>query len=336
MAGVSRVLALTPTWRPAGGVVKILDYVVHARSAGLPVRLWSPTEPEPDEPIFRIERFAGVLDDAGTKVIQGRRLGVAPDEVAFISWPADVERVLPRLATGASTERIVHIIQNVRHANPHWQGGQPLRLLTRQLSRIFTNDVVRDACAPFVPADSPQAVIPLGHELGYFERLEPRQGLSSPVRVGYTTWKSDVGDRVAGALAGDSRFVFRAIRESVGWDVLRDLYHWCDVFLGCPNPQEGFYMPGLEAMEAGAILVVPDAGGNLAYCRFGVNCLEAIHEDEGSYIDALERVVELDESARDDLRASGRAAIAMFDLAEERRAFVDFLRGLSDHLETKE
>jgi hypothetical protein len=204
--------------------------------------------------------------------------------------------------------------------------------LTRRISRIYTNDVVRDACAPFVPPDAPSAVIPLGHELGYFRRPTPRAGLSSPVRVGYTTWKSTVGDRVVDQLAGDGRFEFRAIRELVGWGSLRELYHWCDVFLGCPNPEEGFYMPGLEAMEAGALVIVPDVAGNLAYCRFGLNCLEARHEDEDSYVAALEHLITLPIRELDAMRRAAGNDVHAFDLAHERSAFGTFLQDLDRRL----
>ncbi len=57
---------LTPTWLPAGGVVKILDYVTHARSMGFAVDLHGPTPFSPDLPVFAIERFATLANDPGT------------------------------------------------------------------------------------------------------------------------------------------------------------------------------------------------------------------------------------------------------------------------------
>lgn len=329
---MNRILVLTPTWRPAGGVVKILDYVLHARAHGLTVRLWSSEHPDPTAPIFQIERFSSLLTDPGIETVADHRIGVHVNEFVFVSWPADMERVLPRLPAGASSERIIHIIQNVRHANPEWEQGYPLRMLTRRVSRIYNNDIVRDACAPFVPPSSPSTVIPLGHELGFFRRAAPRNDLSNPVRVAYTTWKSHVGDRVAARLAGDGRFAFRSIRESVGWDQLRELYHWCDVFLGCPNPEEGFYMAGLEAMEAGALLIMPDAGGNRVYCDFGANSLEAQLEDETSYVQALEQLVSLGPDGRSRMRTRAFEGIERFDLTRERDAFGRFLAQVRSHL----
>ena len=44
-------------------------------------------------------------------------------------------------------------------------------------------------------------------------------------------------------------------------------------------------------MASGALVIIPDVGGNLAYCEFGVNCLRAAYEEEQSYVDALEQIV---------------------------------------------
>ncbi len=94
-----------------------------------------------------------------------------------------------------------------------------------------------------------------------------------------------MGDEVARYSRARGASSFRAIREPVGWDELRELYHWSDVFLATPLVEEGFYMPGLEAMAAGAVVISSDAGGNRAYCRFGENCVGVGLEDAGGYVE---------------------------------------------------
>ncbi len=47
-----------------------------------------------------------------------------------------------------SPERIIHIIQNVRHVNPAWHRGIGTRLLTRPAARISINSIVADAIHP--------------------------------------------------------------------------------------------------------------------------------------------------------------------------------------------
>ncbi len=39
-----------------------------------------------------------------------------------------------------------------------------------------------------------------------------------------------------------------------------------------PNPEEGFYLPAIEAMALGTLMVLPDCLGNRFFCEPGVNC----------------------------------------------------------------
>jgi glycosyltransferase involved in cell wall biosynthesis len=227
---------------------------------------------------------------------------------------------------------VIFIVQNVRHANPSFTGGYALRLLTRPMARIMTNDVVLEAVRPYLNTTSMTEVILLGNESDFFAR-ERRAGLGDPVRVGYTTWKSRVGDEVARKLAENPGFRFRAIREPVGWQELRDLYQWSDIFLATPLAEEGFYMPGLEAMAAGAIVVSPDAGGNRAYCRFGENCIGVGLDEVADYVGALKelRVWPADKVER--LRTSAYEAVGRHTLKHERERFGEFIEKLTTRLD---
>lgn len=326
---------LTPTYKPVGGVVKVMDYANHALAAGMDVSIWCPRRRDDDLPLFRIDRFSE-LDRANPRVsFHCRdRLEIRPDDLAFVSLPDNFEVAHRSLPRGRSPERIIHIIQNVRHVTPTWRAGYPLRLLTRPAARISTNDIVAASIADHLDPRGLHEVIPLGHDLGYFRR-DRQGGLSRPIRVAHTAWKSDVGDRVQAHLAedGDTRFTFRAIRESVDWAALRDLYHWADVFLCAPNPEEGFYMPGLEAMEAGCLVVTPDVGGNMAYCRPDDNCLLVGFEQVEDYLAALDQLASWDQTRIDQVRAAGHDSTAPFDLDDERRAFGGFLERLQGRIE---
>jgi len=191
---------------------------------------------------------------------------------------------------------------------------------------------VLEAVRPYLNETSMTEVILLGNESSFFAK-ERTDGFDKPVRVGYTTWKSAVGDEVASLLAKDRNFVFRAIRDPVGWNELRELYHWSDVFLATPLVEEGFYMPGLEAMAAGAVVISSDAGGNRAYCRFGDNCVEVDIEDAAGYVKALRslRTCGLDQINR--LRTGGYKAVGRHTLEHEREHFGRFMEKLTSRLD---
>ncbi|HUU61051.1 MAG TPA: glycosyltransferase [Acidimicrobiia bacterium] len=325
---MSRIYFVVPGFQPRGGIVKVLDYVVHAQHFGYQPVICCHTPFHPDLPLFRIERFARLTPDQGIPFVRGFRFEVGPGDLAFFSWPKHYEVIAGRLAPGCPPERMIHLVQSTRHANPLWLDGLAARLLTRPMARIMITREVHEACLPLLHRSSPTRVIPEGHDWGFFSKHR-QGGLPRPIKVGYTTWKSEVGAEVEKALAGDARFAFRSIRETVAWPELRDLYHWADVFLGTPRPQEGFYLVGLEALAAGALFVTPDAEGNRAYCRWGENCLRVDLESVVSYLDALERLAGMSEAEVEAMRGAGYAVLAHHTLEEERRGFGEFLEELA-------
>lgn len=318
---MSVLYAYVPTFRPVGGVIKALDYAAAAAGLGWDVVVVCDEPFAADLPVFDVPRLA-VLRGAGSAAPE--EVGVTSDDIAFISWPSQYPDAAERLAPDVPHERIVHLVQNVRHADPHWLGGLGRRLLSRPLSRIFTNHLVEEACAPLVHPTSLRTTIPLGHDVEFF-RTERSGALGRPIRVAYPTWKSAVGRRVERSLAGDDRFEFESIEGIVAWPDLRAAYHRADVVLGCPIPQEGVYLPGVEAMAAGALLVIPDAGGNMAYCRFDENCIGATLEDEASYVAALQRIAAMGEDEVASFRAAGHETADTHSLEREAEAFGEFL-----------
>jgi hypothetical protein len=324
---------LTPTFRPVGGVVKVFDYVNHALSLGYEPVIACPESYKPGLPLFRIPRFSEISPENGVRIIGLEQVSVGPHDLAFLSWPTHYQIVEPRLSRWTRHEQVIFIVQNVRWANPTFTNGYALRLLSRPMARIMTNEVVLEAVKPYLNASSMTEVIMLGNDSGFFAK-DRSGGFGTPVRVGYTTWKSDVGDRVAEVLrkSDPGVFEFRAIREPVGWEELKELYHWSDVFLATPLIEEGFYMPGLEAMAAGAVVISSDAGGNRSYCRFGENCIQVGFEESTGYAEALQALRTYDLNEINRLRSGGYRTVGLHTLEHERDRFGVFMERLISRL----
>jgi hypothetical protein len=320
---------LTPGYRPVGGVIKLFDYVGHANDLGYEVVVCAPVPVERDMPLFRVPGLECLAPGGSVSYRADFRPRPALDDIVFFSWPRHWSAINKRLPPGFSYERVIMIVQNVRHANPRWLGGEGLELLSRPMTRIAINTQVLSAIDPYLNRSCETRLIPLGHRADYFA-CERREDVELPLRVAYTTWKSSVGDRVRDLLAGDERFSFSAIRHTADWQELRALYHGCDVFLGCPGPEEGFYLVGLEAMSAGALLVLPDVGGNRAYCRFGENCLSVPFEDAEAYAERLRELAAAPRQQLAALRAAGYAEIDRHLLTQERGPFADLLGRLDE------
>jgi hypothetical protein len=317
---------LTPTFRPAGGVVKIFDYLVHALELGYDAHVHAPFALAGDEVLFSIPRFAGLREDPRVRFHESLTVGVGRGDFTVFSWPPHYEQIARGMSGETAHERVIHLVQNTRHANPTFAEGYAVRLLARPMARVMVTHDVMDACRPHLNEQSASATIVEGHDWGFFHRRR-EGGLSDRPRIGYTTWKSEVGVRVEEAAGG--RFAFRSIRRTASWEEIRELLQWCEVFLCCPGPEEGFYLPGLEALAAGAIVITPDVGGNRAYCRFGENCVRVSFEQEGEYLSALDGLAQGPAETVQRLRGRGYETLADHGLARERAAFGRFLIELS-------
>lgn len=330
MRNKQRMYFLTPMFEPVGGVVKVFDYVNHAIALGYEPIIACPERYRKGLPLFTNQRFSGLTPEAGIKYIDLEQVSLGPDDLAFLTWPTHYEVVERRMSRWTQHEQVIQIVQNVRWANPSFTGGYAVRVLSRPMARIMTNDIVLEAVKPYLNQTSLTEVIQLGHDAAFFAKNRTG-GLDSPLKIAYTTWKSGVGDEVASLLSGPD-FQFEAIRQPADWEELRKLYHWADVFLATPFAEEGFYMPGLEAMSAGAVVISPDAGGNRAYCDFGKNCLPVELDDAQGYVAVLKSLKSESTEEINRLRHEGYETIKRHTLEHERERFGEFLDRLKGRL----
>jgi glycosyltransferase involved in cell wall biosynthesis len=322
---------VTPSYRPGGGVVKLFDYLTHALEFGYEADVHCPIALGWEEPLFSIPRFSRLRTDPRVRFHRGLSVGLNPRDWVMFSWPEHYEQLARGIGPETPHERIIHLVQGKRHADPRFLRGYALRLLARPVARIMVSHEVMSACAPHLNPHSARVTIVEGHDWPFFYRAR-EGGLGDPIHVGYTTWKSEVGPKVEQALrdrGGGERFVFHALRGTASWRQVRSLLHVSDVFLCFPLAEEGFYLPGLEAMAAGAVVVTPDVGGNRAYCRFGENCLRVGHDDADDYVEALTRLAHASPELVSSLRARGYETVKRHGLERESAAFGRFLRDVS-------
>ncbi|NJL91953.1 MAG: glycosyltransferase family 4 protein [Coleofasciculaceae cyanobacterium SM2_1_6] len=91
-----------------------------------------------------------------------------------------------------------------------------------------------------------------------------------------------------------------------------------------PLETEGFYLPALEGMAAGTLVVCPDCVGNRSFCLDNWNCWRPEYK-LSKIFQAVEQVLAASPRERQEIRDHAQLTVAKHDLIAERRAFLKIL-----------
>ena len=280
-----------------GGHGKVLDYIGHSDAhPGFTARVFVDARSRMQDNPF--------LDHPSSRV------GVpvpASGDMLFLAGE-DWSRLPPE-----SAHRVVlNLIQGVRHADP----GSSLRsYLSRKAIRICVSQAVADAIRATGEVCGPVHVIPAALSLPKAAPVAPRlrEGIFIAAHK-----QPELGVALADALRAQGHTVDLQLGLVERNEFLAKLAR-AEVAIPLPLAQEGFFLPGLEAMALGCLLVGVDAAGNREYLRDGVNAIVAAPTLAG-ILEAVSRLP-ADRPARDAMIAAGSETAAAFSLAHERAAF---------------
>jgi hypothetical protein len=243
-----------------GGHLKVWHYFNHVLvTPGFDARVlfdvnsnWDSSNPWSAMP----ERVASSLDDVSPDV-----LFVAGRDWQRLDALGLLDRGLP----------VLNLIQHVRHADD-WSIQS--RYLDRKAIRICVSTEVAEAVAA-AGSRGPTIVIPNSVDVPVVDSGHTRErptdlliaGLKQPVLA------AEARER----LVAPGRTI-ETLTEHLPREAFLDAMRRARVTLFLPNEEEGFYLPGLEGMALGTIVVCPDCVGNRSYCLPGHNALRPAYE----------------------------------------------------------
>jgi glycosyltransferase involved in cell wall biosynthesis len=219
---------------------------------------------------------------------------------------------------------IVNLIQHIRHACPEDKLGR-YRFLPHKAIRICVSPEVTRALEQTGRVRGPLFTIPDAIDLETvtgFRRGEPRELDLLMI----ANKQPDRGREILEQLsdAGHAHIVdVRSPRDEV-----LGLMGRAAVTVFVPNPKEGFYLPALEGMALGTIVVCPDCVGNRSYCIDRENSFRPAHAVDAIVADAREALARRNELS--EMIESAAATASRHDLRDERTAFLEILGRVDD------
>ena len=214
----------------------------------------------------------------------------------------------------------INLIQGVRHAR---EGTELYAYLSEHAVRICVSREVADAISATGRARGPVLAIPNGTDLAPFHPGEGGSPAGYEARCSAVTIVGYKRPELARGLSEGldaMRIEHRLLTAFADRDTLLARLAESRVAVCLPYAEEGFYLPALEAMASGALVVTLDCVGNRGFCRHEGNCVVA-EPDPESLFGATMRALVLSAAERRRMHRRAWDTAARHSLAVERRRF---------------
>jgi glycosyltransferase involved in cell wall biosynthesis len=224
-----------------------------------------------------------------------------------------------------SPQPVINLVLHPTHLRPE---NPRYAFLSNRAIRICVCPEMAEGVAATGRLDGPLFVIPCGIDVEAVTAVAAG-GRQRDIDVLVAGLKNpEMGRAVAARLAGGGRAIHLIDRHLTQRTELLELLARSRVTVFLPWHEEGFYMPALEGMALGTVVVCPDVFGNRSFCLHETNCF-CPRYDEDALVASAEAALE-DLPNLDRMLANAFETAHEHDLMQERQAFLAILERLDE------
>jgi hypothetical protein len=294
-----------------GGQLKVWDYFNHVlaspeftpRIAFSPESNWDSTSPWWNAREYVVNSWRSVRPDV---------FFVAGRDWVMLDQHPDAGANIP----------VVNLVQHVRHADPN---SNRFEFLSRRAIRICVSEEVTRARRETGLTQGPLITIPIGLDL---ESLPAsNNGAKRDVDVLIAALKQPrLGEKLKCRLKQPGRRIEVLSKLLPRTEYLSRIQEaHSTVFL--PNKAEGFYLPPLEGMALGTLVVCPVHKGEFSFYLHSHNCFRPNYTI-AELAQAAESALALAPDQAQQIRANARQTAEKHSLLRERQAFLEVLHNI--------
>ncbi len=290
-----------------GGHLKVWDYFNHVASspayepriAFSPETSWDSTNPWSDSRGYVVEwqsEKADLLFLAGT------------------DW-----RVVPEADREHFRKPIINLIQHPRHAEPK---SELRAFLKNRAVRICVSEEVADAIKATEEVNGPVFAIPDGIDLSSVPKGKPWSERAIDLLI--CGLKAPELTRDVQAAFADQNWTIQCLTKWIPRQDYLALLSSAKITVFLPRPVEGFYLPSLEGMAAGTIVVCPDCLGNRGFCEDKLNCFRPQYATDEIGL-AARIALQQSQVERARMLENAQVTVSRHSLEAERKSFLQVL-----------
>ncbi len=206
---------------------------------------------------------------------------------------------------------VLNLIQGFRHIDPHHPCSS---FLQYPAIRICVSEALKQV----VKGKGPVVLIPNGLDLQQFTASANRDIDLLIVAYKQPQLGGALGDRLK------SYGRVQVLDQVISRPEFLNYLHRSVATVFLPLPQEGFYLPALEGMAAGTLVICPDCLGNRSFCLDGITCITPAYNLEA----ICKAVTQISQLPLGQILAAAKQMVAKHDLMTERQTFTGLLADL--------
>jgi len=290
-----------------GGHLKVFHYFEHVRSSPshdarirfTPDSVWTASNP-----------WCGLRET----VIDSGDTSLA--DVLFLSGP-DWRSLEPDVRASSAVP-IVNLIQGFRDTRL----VAMRKFLPHRAIRLCVSPEIQETVEGAGIVEGPVITVPAGIDLECLPPPRPAEERDLDCIV-LGTKHPNLARSIAGRLSS-SGYRVMLVDHPVRRDALLDAMARARVTVHLPHPREGAYLPALESMALGAVVVCPDCVGNRSFCRDGETCLMPAR-GKRAILESARVALSASADELKPMRASAYQESRARSLTAERRRFLEIL-----------
>lgn len=240
--------------------------------------------------------------------------------LAGLDWQAVLQH--PEFLQQRANIPVINLIQGLSHAEPK---DRKYAFLRERAIRICVSEQVSEAIQATGQVNGPIFTIPNGIDLASLPKSLARNEKDLDLLI-VAIKKPQLGLELEQQLK-NKHAVIKTISNLIPRADFLSLLNRAKLVLCLPHVQEGFYLPALEAMALGAIVICPDCIGNRSFCLDQQTCLLPNYETT-DILQAVDKANALTEQQRQMIIKNAKQQIQMHSLEHEARQFLAIMRDL--------
>lgn len=240
--------------------------------------------------------------------------------LAGLDWQAVLNN--PAYLQKRKTLPVINLIQGLSHAEP---SDVKYKFLSERAIRICVSQQVAEAIQATEQVNGSVFTIPNGIDLDSLPQPLDHSKKDIDLLI-VAIKKPQLGLELEHQLK-NKQAAIKTISHLIPRTEFLSLLNRAKLVLCLPHAAEGFYLPALEAMALGAIVICPDCIGNRSFCLDQHTCLLPNYETM-NILQAVDKANALTEQQRQMIIKNAKQQIQMHSLEQEAQQFLAIMRDL--------